>query len=129
MRVDHRLAAVELIENGREIWSAKPLVTIARHESKTIYSQRVAGVCDLTQATFDVGERKCREQSKAARVSRHQVSTKFVGLSRYVATGSGGNPEKNTPGCVIERTEVWIPVESMSASGFCTVQLNARPSS
>jgi hypothetical protein len=78
VHVDHRLAAVELLVNGRKRRIAVILAVVARQEAHAVALQRVEGVFDLLEAAFDVERRDRREQPEPAGMLLHQLGAVFI---------------------------------------------------
>ena len=75
--VDHGLAAVELLQDRREVGMAEPLVAVARHHADAVDLERVEGVGDLLQGLVDVRQRQRGEQRRSGRDDR---PSSFVGV-------------------------------------------------
>ena len=83
MHVDDGLAAVELVEHGREARIAEPSVAVTREQAEAVGFQRVERVFDLAQSSVDVGQRQHGEQAEAAFViADHARHGELVHLAR-----------------------------------------------
>ena len=83
VHVDDGLAAVELVEHGREARIAEPGVAVAREQAEAVGFQRIERVFDLAQGSVDVGQRQHGEQSEAAFViADHARHGELVHLAR-----------------------------------------------
>ena len=58
MHVDHRFAAVELLEHRQERRVAEIFVVVAREQRDAVGLEHVEGIFDFLEAALGVGERK-----------------------------------------------------------------------
>ena len=85
MGVDHRLAAVELLEHRQEGRIAEILVAVAGPQRDPLRLEHVQAIFDLAQAAFGVGQRNDRERAEAALVVALQIGRVFVAGARQAA--------------------------------------------
>lgn len=59
MDIDDGGAAIQFLHHGIEAGISEPPIAITRHEHDAVGVELVERVFDLTQAAFNVGQRKC----------------------------------------------------------------------
>jgi hypothetical protein len=85
MGVDHRLAAIELVEHRGEDLVAEPVILVAGDEMHAVAFEDIESVFDLFQRTVDIGQRQAGKMPEAAGIISHQSRHIVVVLARIGA--------------------------------------------
>src|SRR5215218_2430801 len=85
VRVDHRLAAVELGIDRREGCVAEIFSVVAGQQADAVGLEGVEGVFDFPEAAVGIERRNRREQAEAARVIAHELGAILVDLAAQLA--------------------------------------------
>src|SRR5688572_23224684 len=86
MDIDDGSAAIQFLHHGIEAGISEPPIAITRHEHDAVGVELVERVFDLTQAAFDVGQRKCSEETESFRMSLSHLRGVKARLARQASS-------------------------------------------
>ena len=117
MRIDHGFAAVQLLEDRKEVGISQEFPAVARPEVDAVGLERLERILDLAKGALDIGKRDRGERPKRPGWSREFAAYSFE--TRAILR----NPDITRP-CLHARVDermkdVAMPLFSMSSSEAC----------